>query len=426
MVLTLANLALLCGQIGKPSTGINPLRGQSNVQGACDMGALPNVLPGYQPVTDEAKRKAVAHAWGLSDLPSTPGLTVVETMQAALDGRVRAMYIMGENPMLSDPNITHVEEALNALGFLVVQDIFMSETAQLADVVLPAASSLEKDGTFTNTERRVQRLSPVLPAPDEAHPDWHILCALGEKLEQSLGHLPDSTLHQRPTDGHWHRRHAGPARPEDDLATTWHYDSTAAIMDEIAQVTPGYGGIHHHRLAGAGLVWPCPTDDHPGTPILHVEKFTRGRGKFHPIQAQSPAEQPDSDYPLILSTGRILYHYHPGTMTRRSEGLNWRESRGYAEVNPQDATALGLRDGGPVLITSRRGQVRTQARVGEHVPPGNVFLAVHWKEAPANARTQDFALDPLAKIPAYKVSAVRLESPKAAARAKEKTSEAVG
>ena len=395
LVLTLANLAMLCGQIGKPSTGVNPLRGQSNVQGACDMGALPDVLPGYQPVRDETRRQAVAQAWGCTDLPATPGLTVVEMMHAAVAGKVRAMYIMGENPMLSDPNITHVEAALRALDFLVVQDIFLSDTAQLAHVVLPAASSLEKDGTFTNTERRVQLLAPVLSPPGEAHPDWHILCALGAQL--------DARLDQR-------------RRTKDGNASGWEYPSTAAIMDEVACVTPIYGGMRHARLAGSGLVWPCPAADHPGTPILHTETFTRGRGAFHAVAAQLPAEQPDAAFPLILTTGRILYHYHTGTMTRRSEGLTWRESRGYAEINVQDAAAAGIRDGGPVLITSRRGQVRTQARVGQRVPPGTVFLSFHWKEAPANLLTQDFALDPLAKIPEYKVCAVRLERPRSGAR----------
>jgi formate dehydrogenase (NADP+) alpha subunit len=386
LVLSLANLALLCGQIGKPSTGVNPLRGQSNVQGACDVGALPNVLPGYQPVADATARAALAGAWGLPALPATPGLTVVELIHAAAAGSIRAMYIMGENPMLSDPNIAHVEEGLRALEFLVVQDIFLSETAQLAHVVLPAAASLEKDGSFTNTERRVQLLAPVLVPPGEALPDWRILCELGARLDAQLG------------------RGAGDA---------WRYPSTAAIMDEIAAVTPIYRGIGHQRLGGDGLCWPCPDQGHPGTPLLHAQRFTRGLGKFHPVTAQLPAEQPDADYPLILTTGRILYHYHTGTMTRRSEGLEWREPRAYAEISAEDAAVLGLRDAGPVLIHSRRGTVRAQARVSQRVAAGVVFLAFHWREAAANALTQDFALDPLAKIPEYKACAVRLELPAA-------------
>lgn len=385
LVLTLANLALLTGQIGKPSTGVNPLRGQSNVQGACDMGALPNVLPGYQPVADNEKRRGVADAWQLEDLPATSGLTVVEMMHAAVEGKLRTMWIMGENPMLSDPNIQHVEQALRSLDFLVVQDIFMNETAQLAHVVLPAASSLEKDGTFTNTERRVQLIHPVVPAPGEAWTDWRIVCEIGKRLETRLGHAGSHGA--------------------------WSYATTTAIMDEIARVTPIYGGIHHHRLAGNGLVWPCPTADHPGTLILHTERFSRGLGKFHTVNMHAAAEQPDGEYPLILTTGRILYQYHTGTMTRRSEGLNWHDPRGYAEINKADAAAIGLRDGAIVFIHSRRGKVRVQGRISERVPSGTVFLSFHWKESPANLLTQDHTLDPIAKIPEFKVCAVRLEVP---------------
>ena len=385
LVLCLANLAMLCGQIGKHATGVNPLRGQANVQGACDLGALPNVLPGYQPVRDRDKRRAVAQAWGLDDLPDRDGLTVVEMTRAAVAGDLHAMYIMGENPMLSDPNITHVEEALRALDFLVVQDIFLSETAQLAHIVLPAAASLEKDGSFTNTDRRVQLLHPVLKPPGLALPDWQITSALAQRLDAKLGRPPG--------------------------VLRWQFDSTAEIMEEMAEVTPIYGGMRHGRLADTALAWPCPSVDHLGTPILHTAAFSRGLGKFHAVAAQPPAENPDAEYPLILSTGRILYHYHTGTMTRRSEGLDWREPRGYAEINAADAAVSDIRDGGAVVIRSRRGQVRTQARISERVQPGVVFLSFHWREAPANMLTQDYALDPLAKIPEYKVSAVRLENP---------------
>ncbi|HRJ45666.1 MAG TPA: molybdopterin-dependent oxidoreductase, partial [Caldilineaceae bacterium] len=324
LVKTLANLSMLCGQIGKPSTGVNPLRGQVNVQGACDLGALPDVLPGYQPVADAEKRRAVAQVWGLDDLPGENGLTVVEMTHAAIAGKVRAMFVMGENPMLSDPNLTHVEEGLRALDFLVVQDIFLSETAQLAHVVLPAAASLEKDGTFTNTERRVQLFQPVLAAPGNAQPDWQIVAALAEKLDEKLGRT--------------------------DSPVRWSFHSTAEILEEAAHCTPIYGGMRHARLAGEGLIWPCPTVEHPGTPILHTERFSRGLGKFHAIGAQLPAEMPDADYPLILSTGRILYHYHTGTQTRRTEGLEWREPRAFVEVHPEDAAAVSLVDGGPVVV----------------------------------------------------------------------------
>jgi formate dehydrogenase alpha subunit len=388
VVMSLADMAMLCGQIGKRSTGVNPLRGQSNVQGACDLGCLPDFLPGYQRVADEAKRKVVAAKWGMDDLPAEPGLTVVEIMAEAGSGNIRAMYIMGENPMLSDPDLTHVEHALRSLDFLVVQDIFLSETAQLAHVVLPAASWLEKDGTMTNTERRVQHLNPVIESPGEAWPDWKITAALGERIDQALG-LPRTTEY-------------------------WDYGSPAEIMEELREVAPIYGGLSYRRLGGTGLTWPCPTDDHPGTTILHTQGFSRGKGRLMPIEPQSPAELPDDEYPLILTTGRSLYHYHTGTMTRRSDALSWRDPRGHAEVNPVDAERIGIRDAGPVVIASRRGQVRTQARVGNRVPPGVVYLAFHWREAPANLLTQDFALDPEAKIPEYKVCAVRLESPKRA------------
>lgn len=387
MVKTLANLAMLCGQIGKPSTGVNPLRGQSNVQGACDMGCLVDVFPGYQRVTDAEKRAALAAAWGVESLPDRVGLTIVEATRAAHEGKVRAIYVMGENPMMSDPNTSHVEQALRGLDLLVVQDIFLSETAQLAHVVLPAASWLEKDGTFTNTERRVQLLHPVLPAPGQARPDWQIIGEIAARFDARMGH----------------------ARPAD----IWRFPSTAAIFDELARVTPIYRGMSHARLVGQGLQWPCPDATHPGTPILHTEKFSRGPGKFHAIEASDPAELPDDEYPLILSTGRVLYHYHSGTMTRRSEPLAWREPRGYVEVNPADAAAIDLQDNFAVVVKSRRGEVRTRARISEHVPPGTVFLAFHWREAPANLLTQDFALDPISKIPEYKVCAVRLENPRA-------------
>lgn len=385
MVKTLANLAMLCGQVGKASTGVNPLRGQSNVQGACDVGCLVNVFPGYQRVTDEAKRKTIARAWGVEDLPGNVGLTVVEAMHAASEGKVRAAYIMGENPMMSDPNTNHVEQALRNLDFLVVQDIFPSDTALLAHVILPAASSLEKEGSFTNTERRVQLLQPVLPAPGEARPDWQITGEIAARFDKKMGIARDP-------------KH-------------WIFPSTEIIFNELTSVTPIYAGMSHERLVGEGLQWPCPDPDHPGTPILHVGKFSRGLGKFNPVTAKDPAEQPDEEYPLILTTGRVLYHYHTGTMTRRSKPLAWVEPRGYVEINAEDAAAVDVLDGRAVIIKSRRGIVRTRAKINESVPPGTIFLAFHWREAPANILTQDFALDPIAKIPEYKICAVRLENP---------------
>ena len=383
MVKTLANLAMLCGQVGKRSTGVNPLRGQANVQGACDMGGLVNVYPGYQHVTDDEKRGKIAESWHVDSLPGKVGLTVVEAMHAVGEGKIKAQYVMGENPMMSDPDTTHVERALRSLEFLVVQDIFLSDTAQLAHVVLPAASSLEKDGTFTNTERRVQMIQPVLPAPGSARSDWRITAEIAGRFDRKM----DT------------EREAG----------YWHFDSSADIFDEMTAVTPIYHGMSYERLKGDGLQWPCPTEDHPGTAILHKEKFSRGRGLFSPVRANDPVEQADDEYPLILSTGRVLYHFHSGTMTRRSEPLAWRDPGGYVEVNALDAAAAGVGDGDAVVLKSRRGSVHARVKVSEKVPPGTVFLAFHWRESPANLLTHDIKLDPIAKIPEYKISAVRLE-----------------
>ena len=386
MVMTLANLAMLCGQVGKRSTGVNPLRGQSNVQGACDLGCLVNVFPGYQNVTDDTKRQALASTWGVETLPGKVGLTIVEAMHAASEGRMRAVYVMGENPMMTDPNTSHVERALRSLDFLVVQDIFPSETAFLAHVILPAAAALEKDGTFTNTERRVQLIQPVVQAPGEALPDWQIISEIAARFDKAMGRQREDSY--------------------------WKFPSTKMIFDELTSATPIYAGISHERLGRQGLQWPCPDEKHPGTPILHTSKFSRGLGKFNPVEPRDPAEMPDEEFPLILSTGRVLYHYHSGTMTRRSEPLSWKEPRGDVEVNAVDAAAAGVEDDRAVVIRSRRGVVRTRVKISEQVPPGTIFLAFHWREAPANMLTQDFALDPVAKIPEYKVCAVRLENPR--------------
>jgi predicted molibdopterin-dependent oxidoreductase YjgC len=266
-----------------------------------------------------------------------------------------------------------------------VQDIFPSDTAHLAHVILPAAASLEKDGTFTNTERRVQLIQPVIAAPGEARPDWQITGELAARFDAKMG--------------------------IDRAPGYWHFPSASAIFDEMTLVTPIYRGMSFQRLAGEGLQWPCPDASHPGTPILHTQGFPRGRGKFNPVLAQDPAEMPDDEYPLILTTGRVLYHYHSGTMTRRSEPLEWREPGGSVEIHPDDAAAIDLADGAPVVVASRRGRVEARAQLSERVPPGTVFLAFHWRESPANLLTHDFALDPVAKIPEYKVCAVRLELP---------------
>lgn len=372
-VLAIANLALLTGHIGRPGTGVNPLRGQNNVQGACDMGGLPHVLTGYQSITDPAVREKFAAAWG-RPLPATPGLTVGEMFEAALAGKVRAMYIVGENPVLSDPDGKHVAEALAGLDFLVVQDIFLSETAALADVVLPAACFAEKEGTFTNTERRVQLVRKAVDPPGEALPDWQIVCRLATAMGYPMT-----------------------------------YPDAAAIMEEIARLTPSYGGISHRRLAqGAGLQWPCPTADHPGTPYLHAERFTRGLGKFHPVEYVPPAEEPDGNYPLLLTTGRRLFQYHTGTMSRRVAGLEALLPAEWLEVNPADLAALGLTDGEEARLSSRRGSLVVRVRASTAVPPGLVFTSFHFRELAINQLTNP-ARDPQAKIPELKVCAVRLE-----------------
>jgi formate dehydrogenase alpha subunit len=371
-VLALANLAMLTGNMGRASTGVNPLRGQNNVQGACDLAALPNVLPGYQKVDDDKLRGKFEKNWGVT-LDSRPGLTVVEMIHAAEEGTVRGMYIMGENPAMSDPNSNRTRAALENLEFLVVQDIFQTETTALADVVLPSACFAEKEGTFTNTERRVLRVRKAADAPGEARQDWQILCDVAGRIG-----LPMT------------------------------YDGPAEIMDEIAQLSPIYGGMSYDRLNKTALQWPCRDADHPGTPYLHEGKFTRGLGKFHPTPFREPAEAPDRKYPLTLSTGRLLYHFHTGTLSRRTDGLEQICPGGAIEMNPADAASMGIKDGKGVRVTSRRGEIEAHAFVTERVPPGVVFMPFHFRESPANVLTND-ALDPIAKIPELKVCAVKIK-----------------
>jgi predicted molibdopterin-dependent oxidoreductase YjgC len=372
-VLATANLAMLTGNVGKPCTGVDPLRGQNNVQGACDMGALPNVYPGYQAVSDPVIRGKFEAAWGCS-LPPSPGLTLVEMVEAAYRKDINALYLIGENPALSDPDLQHVWEALTRLEFLVVQDIFLSETAKFAHVVLPAASFAEKDGTFTNTERRVQRVRKAIDPIGESKPDWWIVCQVAQRLE----------------------------------AKGFDYSHPSNIMEEIRRLTPSYGGISCERLENGGLQWPCPFDDHPGTPILHTNTFVRGKGRFIPLKYTPPGEMADADYPLILTTGRSLYHYHTGTMTRKVTGLNIIEPEGVAEINPEDASRLGIALGDRVRVSSRRGEVITKAKITEAVPPGVVFMTFHFAESAANILTNP-KLDPVAKIPEFKVAAVKVE-----------------
>jgi len=371
-VAALANLALLTGNLGKEGAGVNPLRGQNNVQGACDLGALPNVFTGYQKVDDGGANRKFSEAWK-RELPSEPGLSVVEMMRAAQEGTVRALYVMGENPMVTDPDVGHVKEALEALDLLVVQDIFLTETAALADVVLPGVCFAEKEGTFTNTERRVQRVRRAVDPPGEARQDLEIIADLSRRL----GYTMPAT------------------EPEE-------------IMEEIASLTPSYGGISYRRLEEGGLQWPCPDADHPGTPVLHVGVFPRGKGRFAPVGYIPPDELPDHEYPYILSTGRLLYHWHSGSMTRRSKGLTEKVKRGWVGISPRDARDLKLKEGDPVRVTSRRGSLVSLAHILDSLQPGMVFATFHFSEETANVLTNP-ALDPKSKIPDLKVCAVKLE-----------------
>jgi formate dehydrogenase major subunit/formate dehydrogenase alpha subunit len=371
-VKSLANLAMLCGHMGKPGTGVNPLRGQNNVQGACDMGGLPNVYTGYQPVSDLAIAKKMEEAWGVKDLPTKPGLTVTEMIPKAHAGELKALYIIGENPLVSDPDLNHAEASIKHLDFLVVQDIFLTETAQLADVVLPSRCFAEKNGTFSNTERRVQLIRKAVEAPGECKDDWQILCDIATRM-----------------------------------GTPMAYASSREIFEEIARVTPSYAGITYDRSAVEGLHWPCPTPQHPGTPILHREQFTRGRGQFHAIDYTPPAELTDDEYPLYLTTGRVLYHYHTGTMTMKTAGLNERVPECFVEISPKDAALYDLTDGAEVEIASRRGKITAKIQVSPKAVNGTVFIPFHFAQAAAN-RLTNAALDPVSKIPEYKVCAVKL------------------
>ena len=372
-VLATANLAMLTGNIGKPSTGVNPLRGQSNVQGACDLGALPNVYPGYQAVSDPAIREKFELAW-VCPLSAEPGLTLTEIFEAGYRRQIKAIYLVGENPVLSEPCARHAQEALMELDFLVVQDLFMSETARLAHVVLPAASFAEKEGTFTNTERRVQRVRKAIAPLGDSKPDWWIASQIGQRMGNK----------------------------------GFDFTHPSQIMDEIASLTPSYGGISYSRLEDGGLQWPCPTEDHPGTPYLHSQLFARGKGRFMPLKYKPPMELPDDEYPLILTTERSLFHFHTGTITRKVRGLNIFRPEELVEMNPADASALGIADGEMIKVTSRRGEVVAKAKVTEVSPVGVVAMSFHFAESPTNVLTNP-ALDPVSKIPELKVCAVKVE-----------------
>jgi len=372
-VLAVSNLALLTGNLGRPKTGVNPLRGQNNVQGACDMGALPNVLTGYRPVTDNAVRAEFEAAWSVQ-LPDVVGLTIPRMLSAIEEDRLKALYVFGENPMRSDPDINHVEHCLHHVDFLVVQDLFLTETAKLADVVLPGASFAEKNGTFTSTERRVQRVRKAIEPVGHSRADWQILAELLARL----------------------------GRPE-------RYASAEDVFNEMRRLTPSYAGITYARLESGGLQWPCTDETHPGTPILHVGSCMRGPGKFVPLTHREPAELPDAEYPLTLTTGRVVAHYHTATMTRRCFGLagTWPEE--LVEIHPDDARTYDIADGDLIEVRSRRGTARARAWVTSRVRRGLIFMTFHFSESPANNLTIS-AADPVTGTPQLKVCAVAVRS----------------
>jgi formate dehydrogenase alpha subunit len=390
--LALANLALMTGHIGRPGTGLNPLRGQNNVQGCSDSGGLPNVYTAYQRVNDPAVQARFEAAWRTSLSPQ-PGLTVTELVDGALSGKIKAMIFMGEDPLTSEPNLTHARHALDALDLLVSIDPFMNETAKLAHVILPSASFAEKDGTFTNSDRRVQRVRQALPSVGQARPDWQIVCDLARRMERLIGV---------------------------EQSAGFDYLDAEAIWEEMRAVTPDFYGITYERLEREGGVhWPCPSLDHPGTPYLFAEDFPRGKGKFWPLDFGTESELPDDEYPYHLTTGRVLYHWHGGTMTRRSQ-LNEAYPEPVLEIHPDDARTLQLDTGDWVEVTSRRGSVVCRALVTERSPAGTVFLPFHFEEAAANLLTLD-KVDRRAKIPDYKMAAVRLRKAEAPQRSGSET-----
>lgn len=371
-VKSICNLAMLCGNVGVKSGGVNPLRGQNNVQGACDMGGLPNVFPAYQPVTVEANTEKFVNAWG-KPLSDKIGYTITDMIQAMIDGKLKALYVIGENPKMSDPDQNHLDKALANLEFLVCQDIYLTETAQKADVVFAAVSVAEKDGTFTNTERRCMKVNKAIDPIENTLNDWEIT----SKFSTAMGY-------------------------------EMKYEGPEEIFNEMRTVTPSYGGITYERLGLDGLQWPCPTADHPGTQFLHKDQFTRGKGLFHAVEYLDPAEMPDEEYPYWLTTGRMFAHYHTGTMTRVSPHLDTEQKTGYVEIHPEDAKTLGVNDGETVRLSTRRGETEIPARVSNKVVPGLLFVPFHFAESPANILTNS-AFDPIAKIPEYKVCAVKIE-----------------
>lgn len=369
-VMNLANLAMVTGHVGIENAGVNPLRGQNNVQGACDMGALPNVFPGYRSVAQPKEMEAFEKAWGV-ELNPQMGLRIPEMIDMAIYGRLKAMYVMGEDPVLTDPDANHVRKAMESLEFLVVQDLFMTQTAQYADVFLPAVSYAEKDGTFTNTERRVQRVRKAIESPGKARIDWEIICDLARRMGYEM-----------------------------------HYNNAEEIFQEIRELTPIYAGITYPRIEKGGLQWPCPTETHPGTKFLHAGVFPRGRGLMSGIDYEEPAELTNEEYPILLTTGRMLYQYN--VSTRYSDNLDRLRPHELAEINSREAEALGLEEGDEIRVTSRRGSIITRVTITDKVAPGVMFMTFHYWESPVNELTNS-AYDPISKTAEYKVSAVKIE-----------------
>jgi len=371
-VKTLGNLAMITGQIGKESSGVNPLRGQNNVQGACDMGALPNVYPGYQQVCDPAIHDKFQNAWGQT-LSDKLGITIPEVMDGLIDGSVKGLYIFGENSVEGDPNTAHVRKALEAAQFLVVQDIFLTSTAQMADVVLPGACWAEADGTFTNSERRVQRVRKAVDPPGLAMPNWKIFSQIGTRLGLSMT-----------------------------------YTKSEEIFNEMSELAPAFSGITYDRIDSLGIQWPCPSPDHPGTKFLHKGNFTRGKGMFHAIEHKPSKELTDGSYPFILTTGRRYAHYNTSTMTGRCPSLQKEFPTPCAQMNWSDAKKMGLCTGDRIKVLSRRGEVVTPVELGDTVPCGAIFMDFHFANANSNTLLGTF-LDPVSKTPDYKVCAVNIE-----------------
>jgi formate dehydrogenase major subunit len=374
-VVSCASLQMLLGNVGFECGGVNPLRGQNNVQGACDMGALPNIFPGYQRVDDPSAQAKFRAAWGVDHLPEKPGMMIPAMLEGLLDRTIRAFYIFGENMANSEPDIHHIEKCLSSAEFLVCQDIFPTETTRFAHVIFPAAAWSENDGTFTNSERRVNRVRTVSAPPGVARPNWWIFKEIARRMGQE-----------------------------------WASNSAQELWDnEISVLAPQMAGIKYWRLEGDGLQWPVPHTEHCGTPTLHKDGcFTCGLARFVPADWTPPAEVPDDEYPLVLSTGRRLYHYHTRTQTGRALGLNDLLSEETADMSPEDASAMGIENGEMIRVKSRRGEVTVKAKVTDQVPPGMVWMAFHFREACANWLTNP-AFDPISQTAEYKACAVRID-----------------